>query len=50
MGWIWRSGHIISLIEQERPDAILHYTDPRFWGWLYNIEHQITTKNSINVL
>ena len=18
----------------EKPDAILHYTDPRFWGWL----------------
>ena len=25
----------------ERPDAILHFTDPRFWGWLYNMEHQI---------
>ena len=22
-------------------DAILHYTDPRFWGWLYNMEHEI---------
>ena len=25
----------------EKPDAILHYTDPRFWGWLYNMEHEI---------
>tara|TARA_B100001059_G_scaffold84097_1_gene82150 strand:- start:17057 stop:18514 length:1458 start_codon:yes stop_codon:yes gene_type:complete len=25
----------------EKPDAILHFTDPRFWGWLYQIEHQI---------
>ena len=25
----------------ERPDAILHFTDPRFWGWLYQIEHQV---------
>jgi glycosyltransferase involved in cell wall biosynthesis len=25
----------------EKPDAILHFTDPRFWGWLYNIEHEI---------
>jgi glycosyltransferase involved in cell wall biosynthesis len=25
----------------ERPDAILHFTDPRFWGWLYQIEHSI---------
>jgi len=29
------------LMDRERPDAILHFTDPRFWGWLYNIEHQI---------
>jgi len=25
----------------ERPDAILHFTDPRFWGWLYQMEHQL---------
>jgi hypothetical protein len=24
-----------------KPDAILHYTDPRFWGWLYHMEHEI---------
>ena len=29
------------IIQMERPDAILHFTDPRFWGWLYNIEHEI---------
>jgi glycosyltransferase involved in cell wall biosynthesis len=29
------------LIAQEKPDAILHFTDPRFWGWLYQIEHEI---------
>ena len=22
-------------------DAILHYTDPRFWGWFYQMEHEI---------
>ena len=22
-------------------DAILHYTDPRFWGWLYHMEHEL---------
>ena len=32
------------LIEQEKPDAILHFTDPRFWGWLYNMEHEIRSK------
>ena len=25
----------------EKPDAILHYTDPRFWIWLYNMEQEI---------
>ena len=30
-----------TLLEQEKPDAILHYTDPRFWVWLYNMEHEI---------
>ena len=28
----------------EKPDAILHFTDPRFWIWLYNMEHEIRTK------
>jgi hypothetical protein len=25
----------------EKPDAILHFTDPRFWGWLYGMEHEV---------
>jgi hypothetical protein len=25
----------------EKPDAILHFTDPRFWTWLYSIEREI---------
>ena len=25
----------------EKPDAILHYTDPRFWTWLYQMEHEL---------
>jgi len=29
------------LISIEKPDAILHFTDPRFWGWLYDMEHEI---------
>ena len=32
------------LIDIEKPDAILHFTDPRFWGWLYNMEHEIRTR------
>lgn len=29
------------LIMRERPDAILHFTDPRYWIWLYEIAHEI---------
>ena len=28
-------------MSHEKPDAILHYTDPRFWRWLYEMEHEI---------
>lgn len=28
-------------LKEEKPDAILHFTDPRFWGWLYDMEHEI---------
>ncbi len=29
------------LINIEKPDAILHFTDPRFWRWLYEMENEI---------
>ena len=29
------------ILEIEKPDAILHFTDPRFWLWLYQMEHEI---------
>ena len=29
------------VLDIEKPDAILHYTDPRFWIWLYNMEAEI---------
>mgnify|MGYP003120463954 CR=1 FL=1 len=29
------------IMDLEKPDAILHFTDPRFWIWLYNMEHEI---------
>tara|TARA_B100000902_G_scaffold396418_1_gene457353 strand:- start:3478 stop:4923 length:1446 start_codon:yes stop_codon:yes gene_type:complete len=25
----------------EKPDAIIHFTDPRFWEWLYDMEHEV---------
>jgi glycosyltransferase involved in cell wall biosynthesis len=29
------------VMNREMPDAILHFTDPRFWEWLYQIEQSI---------
>jgi len=29
------------VMDREKPDAIMHYTDPRFWMWLYDMEHEI---------
>ena len=29
------------LINIEKPDAILHFTDPRFWKWLYDMEMEV---------
>ena len=29
------------VMEIEKPDAILHYTAPRFWIWFYNMESEI---------
>jgi len=31
------------IITRESPDAILHFTDPRFWEWLYDMEREIRT-------
>lgn len=34
--------HILrKLIAEEKPDAILHFTDPHYWQWLYDNEHEI---------
>jgi glycosyltransferase involved in cell wall biosynthesis len=33
-----------NLIKSENPDAILHFTDPRFWDWLYAMENEIRTQ------
>lgn len=29
------------LMATEKPDGIIHFTDPRYWIWLYQIEHEI---------
>ena len=38
---------IRQLIEIEKPDAILHFTDPRYWIWLYQMEHELRQKRPI---
>ncbi len=35
---------LFAIMEIEKPDAIVHFTDPRFWGWLYQIERKIRKK------
>ena len=30
-----------AVIAQEKPDAIVHFTDPRYWIWLYHMENEI---------
>lgn len=32
---------IRQLLTVEKPDAVLHFTDPRFWIWLYDMEHEL---------
>jgi glycosyltransferase involved in cell wall biosynthesis len=34
----------------EKPDAILHFTDPRFWMWLYQMERDIRKSIPITYL
>ena len=29
------------IMDIENQMFILHYTDPRFWGWLYHMEHEL---------
>ena len=35
------AGLLRQLINTEQPDAILHFTDPRYWIWLYEMEHEL---------
>ena len=41
---------LFSIIEREKPDFIMHFTDPRFWGWLYSVERQIRSKMPLTYL
>jgi glycosyltransferase involved in cell wall biosynthesis len=35
---------VTQIMEIEKPDAIMMFTDPRYWVWLFNMEHEIRTK------
>jgi glycosyltransferase involved in cell wall biosynthesis len=35
---------IRQLMELEKPDAIMMFTDPRYWVWLFQMEHELRQK------
>ncbi len=35
---------IRELIKYEKPDALMIFTDPRYWVWLFQMEHEIRQK------
>ena len=39
--WYGDENVLREVMALEKPDAILHYTDPRFWVWLYKMEAEI---------
>jgi len=41
---------IRALIQQEKPDAIFIFTDPRYWVWLFEIEREIRNQIPIHYL
>jgi hypothetical protein len=41
---------LYTVIARENPDAIMHFTDPRYWTWLYAIERELRKKIPITYL
>jgi len=41
---------LFQVIAMEKPNAILHFTDPRFWGWLYALEKQVRSAMPLTYL
>jgi glycosyltransferase involved in cell wall biosynthesis len=41
---------LMALLNNEKPDAIMHFTDPRYWTWLYALEHEIKNTYSIPII
>ena len=38
------------VLEIEKPDAVLLFTDPRYWVWFFQMEHEVRTKIPITYL
>lgn len=38
---------LYQVLSIEKPDVIMHFTDPRFWGWLYMLERDIRSKTPL---
>ena len=41
---------LFAVLNSEKPDAIFHFTDPRYWEWLYALEHEIKTTYNIPII
>jgi len=41
---------LFTVLNNEKPDAIFHFTDPRYWEWLYQLEHEIKTTYKIPLI
>jgi hypothetical protein len=41
---------LFAILNQENPDAIFHFTDPRYWTWLYALEHEIKTSFAVPIV
>jgi len=41
---------LYAVMARENPDAIMHFTDPRYWAWLYAIEREIRNKIPLTYL
>lgn len=41
---------LFAVMYNEKPDVLMHFTDPRFWGWLYALENQIRSKIPLTYL
>ena len=41
---------LYTVMAREKPNAILHFTDPRYWRWLYMLEREIRKKIPLTYL